>query len=131
MSSERQQSSQTLHPGGTPVVRKTSSCTVPLPADHVAVKHQMAHDVAEEIIGGMPCREFFDAFMKLDSPRLPNVNNTLKKVKDDHFDQIPADGLEKHMYGKLVSRDVVTFTCFSAYIPKGHLHRERRVAATL
>ena len=129
MSSER--SSQTLFPGGTPVVRKTSSCTVPLPADHVAVKHQMARDVAEEMIGGMPCREFFDAFMKLDSARLRNVNNTLKKVKDDHFAQIPCDGLEKHMYGKLVSCTVVIFICYSAYFSKGHLHRGRKVAATL
>jgi len=110
MSSERRQTSQTLHPGGTPLVRKTSSCTVPLPANHIAVKQQMARDVAEEIVGGMPYRDFFDAFMSLDNPRLRNVNKALKTVKDDHFARIPDSGLEKHMYDQLVSCDIILYS---------------------
>ena len=107
MASERTQSSQALHPGDTPLVRKTSSCTVHLPANHIAVKQQMAHDMAEEIVGGMPYRNFLDAFMKLDSTRFHNVKKSLKTVENDHFDQIPAEGLEKHMYDKLVSCDII------------------------
>lgn len=63
----------------------------------------MAHDLAEEIVGSVPYRDFLESFMKLDSVRLHNVKNTLKTVKNDHFARISHSGLEKHIYDKPVS----------------------------
>jgi hypothetical protein len=66
---------------------------------------QMALDLENEIVGGMPVDEFFNEFMSNAGTRKRHITAALDNIKDDYFNGI-ADSekfAEKDMYPEIVT----------------------------
>jgi len=74
--------------GSTPVKKKSGSTPSNAPRlGHRDIKEAMARELEDEIVGGMPVREFFSQFLAVDEQHLPAV---LSSISDTYFDGVPS-----------------------------------------
>lgn len=102
--SQPSQPSQTLLSGSSPLSKKQTSNTVPEPSlGHIQTKLDMARELVDEIVGGMPYQDFFKEFMTPAHSRLTAINKAVQSIPETYFDAIPFTKVEVDMYDKLVS----------------------------
>jgi len=70
------------------VKKKSSSTPSNAPRlGHRDIKEAMARELEDEIVGGMPVREFFSQFLAVDEQHLPAA---LSSISDTYFDGVPS-----------------------------------------